>query len=100
MRIRFYQSGGIAGRMPSGPLEIETAELADDEAKELSRLVEQATECPSGFSPASARPDAFYYRIEVEHPDGVTSEWDAADGEMPSALQPLMSWLRLKNQRS
>lgn len=98
MQIRFYQSGGIVGRMPKVPMVIQSELLSEEEAKEVSRLVDEAQKCPSDFSPTQVKPDAFYYRVEVEYEDGSTYAWEASDVEMAQELQPLISWLRRRNR--
>ena len=98
MQIRFYQSGGLLGRAPTEPMVIESALLSEEEARELSRLLDEAKRCPLDFTPTQVKPDAFYYRVEVEDADGSTQAWEASDVEMAKELQPLIAWLRQRNR--
>jgi hypothetical protein len=73
--------------------EIDTDDLAENEATEPKELVAKAgLDKHQASTPSSARPDAFNYRITVSnHQHTQTSI--SSDAEMREELSPLIDWL-------
>lgn len=96
MRIDFSSSGGLANR----PLEyrVDTEELPEKQAEELSTLVKNADafnlpESDMAPSAASAIPDVIAYRLSLSEGNRERTFW-FNDVTAPAALRPLITHLR------
>jgi len=91
MRVRFLQSGGIVGA-PRG-CELDSAQLAPDDARELVALVGASGLIASGEFLSGSGRDLRLYEINVESEAGrVNVKFD--DQTLPEPARPLVSFLR------
>jgi hypothetical protein len=91
MRIIFNRSGGFMGLKSN--LTVDVDDLAPDQAKTLSRLIDEAhfftlTENP----PSNPTPDGFQYTIIVES-ETATHTVHTSDTSAPEELRPLLQEL-------
>lgn len=91
MKVRFEQSGGFAGLVKG--CEINQSSLSEDEANELTQLVQQSEISDSGeFFSDSAR-DLYQYEITIEDGDSkIHAVFD--DKTLPASAKPLVGYLK------
>lgn len=92
MRISFERSGGFAGMTRT--TNIDTANLAPNEANQVSQLVNQASffELPQLITCATSQSDRFEYTLTVED-NGKQHAVTVNESAIPSNLKPLIDWL-------
>ncbi|MGH2653895.1 MAG: protealysin inhibitor emfourin [Actinomycetota bacterium] len=98
MQIEFQRSGGYAGNVLA--TSVDTGELPDPEADELTQLVERA-DLPAlaGRPRGPGRPDRFQYDLVVTVEDG-RYEVTLGEAEVPETARPLLDRLvELARQR-
>ena len=98
MRIEFQRSGGYAGTVLA--TSIDTGELPDPQAEELTQLVERA-DLPAlaGRPRAPGAPDRFQYDLAVTLEDD-RYEVTLGEAEVPETARPLLDRLvELARQR-
>ena len=91
MRVRFRQSGGVAGVVRG--CELDSASLPPDEARELESLVRASGLAASHGRRSSGGRDLRSYEIIVESDDGRV-EFTFDDATLPERARPLLSFLR------
>jgi hypothetical protein len=95
MKVKLAKYGGLAAGIRRPPLEVNSAELPDEAAAELERLVAEAKAAPQNQEerPGRAR-DAMSYTITVEEDDSgepiVLRHSDVSDAP---ELVALRKWL-------
>lgn len=91
VRVRFLQSGGVAGAVRG--CELDTSSLAPAEARELEALVQSSGLVSSGEFLSRRGRDLRHYEIHVERGAGDLSvTFD--DETLPDQARPLVSYLR------
>jgi len=91
MRVRFLQSGGVAG--VARGCELDSSMLPPDEARELESLVRASALAVSGTYVSPAGRDLRLYEIQVDSgAERVRVTYD--DGTLPARARPLMNFLR------
>ncbi len=89
MRIRFRQSGGVAGL--SRVAQVDSADVAGDEGDRLRAMVDEALSHGTS-EPQPARPDEEQYYIEIE----IESRRESilvARSSVPGPVRPLIEYL-------
>lgn len=91
MRVRFVQSGGVAG-VPR-TCDLDTTTLPTDDARELASLVVESRLPAAGTFLSPAARDLRSYEIHVESDAGsVAVTFD--DHTLPERARPLVTFLR------
>lgn len=91
MKVRFTQSGGFAGALRG--CELNTSQLASEEAAELEQLVEASDLPPSGEYLSSSGRDLFQYELEIDG-DGIATSVVLDDHSVPATAKPLLGYLK------
>ena len=94
LRIELTRSGGYAG-LTKKLGELDTAELPEDEAREIEELVRKAgAPALAQASPMQGRgADRFQYELTIEGPDG-RHELVMSEDKVPDELRALMDRLK------
>jgi hypothetical protein len=96
LRIHFQRTGGFAGAAARRSCTVDAGSLPAPEAGELRDLVQAADVAAlashESARSASARPDAFRYRLVVDS-GGEQHTLEFGDSDLPASLRPLVSWL-------
>jgi hypothetical protein len=91
MRVKFLQSGGVVGAARG--VELESARMPADEARELQQLVHASGILESGEFLSAAGRDLRLYEIQIESGAGIIAvTFD--DHTLPEQARPLVSFLR------
>lgn len=95
MRIEFQRSGGAFAPAQRRAYAIDTADLSQDEARELTTVVNSSgiLDAPEDSPSPPASPDRFYYKIQVEE-GGRNHTLRVSEVNMPEQLRPLINWLK------
>ncbi len=94
MKITIRESGGFAPGLRKPPRTVESSQLEEDKAAELTKLVADAvstvdeTESPS----TNTAPDAVSYTIIVED-DGKATQLRQSDVNLSQPVADLMAWV-------
>jgi hypothetical protein len=91
MKVRFVQSGGLLGAIKG--CELETSQLAVDDAQELQRLVEASQFTESGESLSDSGRDLQQYEIVIEEGLSKVSVM-LDDSTVPQTARPLLGFLK------
>jgi Emfourin len=98
MRISFEMSGGLGGLFVAAPLayQADTADLPDEQAATLRRLVEESGLVRAGHEahalPRAEARDVFEYRLEIAT-SGRVYRYDFDDTNVPARAGPLLEHL-------
>jgi len=98
MRISFEMSGGLGGLFVAAPLayQADTADLPEEQATTLHRLVEESGLLRAGDEPLTPRRgearDVFEYHLEIAT-SGRVYRYDFDDTNVPAGAQPLLEHL-------
>ena len=98
MRISFEMSGGLGGLFVAAPLayQADTADLPEEQATTLRRLVEESRLLRAGDDrsphPAARARDVFEYHLEIAT-SGRVYRYDFDDTNVPAGAQPLLEHL-------
>ena len=93
MRVKFLQSGGFVGA-PRG-VELDSARLPADDARELQALVQESGILQSGEFRSPAGRDLRLYEIQLDSGAGIIAvTYD--DHTLPEQARGLVSFLRRK----
>lgn len=90
MKIQFTRSGGFAGIRTQITLDLD--DLPTAERKAIRSLVDQANFFDLPAECLSPRPDAFQYRVVIEH-GGRRHQVRADERGAPESLRPLLERL-------
>lgn len=93
MQIKLERSGGFTGIPQTHS--VSTDQLSQDDARQVSDLVQKAGfyELPSTIRSTRPGADRFQYDITVEGERGA-HKVTVDEGAVPSQLQPLLDWLK------
>lgn len=93
MKISLERSGGFAGITRTH--HVSTAEMAKDEAEQLTNLVHQSGfyELPAVIPSSALGADQFQYQITVDSDRG-THSVRVDEGSVPTRLKPVLDWLK------
>ena len=97
MKIRFVRSGGFAGVRLA--LELDTAELASEEAAHLAQLIETARPALAQTTPSPAGPDRFEYELTIESDQRGRETHVLREPDVPEAARPLIERLTAMARR-
>jgi hypothetical protein len=94
LRVELTRSGGFAG-LTTTVGQLDTAELPDDEARELERLYRDAdlSALTRGAPSPGGGADRFQYHLTVEDDQG-RRELTMQENEVPEDLRPLIERVR------
>jgi hypothetical protein len=90
MKIRFRQSGGVAGLAKVA--EVDTAQLPRSEAGRLQAMVEDAL-CQASCEPGPTMPDEEQCYVEIEIAEGRQTIL-VGRSSIPGPLRPLIEYLQ------
>ena len=91
MKICFRKSGGFAGLVKG--CELDCGALEKPQAEELERLARESGISGVSRSHSDAGRDLQHYDITIEHDDQI-SRLSCDDACVPSAVRPLLTWLK------
>jgi hypothetical protein len=93
MQIKLERSGGFTGIPQTHS--VSTDQLPEDEARQVSDLVQQSGfyELPPAIRSVQPGADRFQYDITVEGERG-THTVTVDEGAVPSLLRPLLEWMK------
>ncbi|MFO0967208.1 MAG: protealysin inhibitor emfourin [Gemmataceae bacterium] len=94
MQVKFVSGGGVAGPAGRRSCVVDTETLPGSEAAKILELVQAAdiASLTSRKASEDLRPDEMYYELVFED-KGQEHRVSASDGDMPTKLRPLISWL-------
>ncbi|BCL33838.1 protealysin inhibitor emfourin [Nostoc sp. MS1] len=92
MRVSLERTGGFAGISKS--INVDTNQLSQQEAEELSRLIEAADlfHLPAQIISSHRQIDRFQYQITIED-NGQRHTVTAGEAALPNSLKTLIEWL-------
>jgi hypothetical protein len=92
MRIEFHRTGGFAAPAMKRSAAIDTDDLSETDRAHLTALVAAAESAP--VTSGDRRPDAFSYKITIQHDSGSSRVLSASDSAMHESVRDLVDWLK------
>ncbi len=91
MKIRFVRTGGFAGLRLA--LDIDTADLGEQDAAQLGALVEAARMAFADAPRSRTAADQFEYRLTMGSESGEDETYSVCEPDVPERVRPLLERL-------